>query len=209
MEPKRKTFINVALIVSLILILVDLVGKFANLTFTSWFKWLPAIILIVALIISCISFGKENNGNVTFGNVFGYGFKVSAVITGIMLIYTIIALFFIFPEIERAGPGRGAKTNGSERHFITEQYRCSVIDDEKIVYPLCYYRSRYRYFAYRRHWLPAGCCIYKEIPGSKQLLIQFPRSVIRVPVYFLHLSISSCISAGSSLTNNLSSLVAG
>jgi uncharacterized membrane protein YciS (DUF1049 family) len=98
MESKKKTFINVALIISLILILVDLVGKFANLSFTTWFKWLPAIILIVALIIACMSFGKENNGNVTFGNVFGYGFKVSAVVTGIMLIYTIIALFFIFPE---------------------------------------------------------------------------------------------------------------
>lgn len=98
MEPKRKTFVNVALVISLILIIVDLIGRFANLTFTTWFKWLPAIILIVALIIACMSFGKENNGNVTFGNIFGYGFKVSAIVTGIMLIYTLIALFFIFPE---------------------------------------------------------------------------------------------------------------
>jgi uncharacterized membrane protein YciS (DUF1049 family) len=100
MESKKKTLINLAQIKSIILILVDLVGKFANLSFATWFKWLPAIILIVALIIACVSFGKENNGNVTFGNVFGYGFKVSAVVTGIMLIYTIIALSFIFPEMK-------------------------------------------------------------------------------------------------------------
>lgn len=98
MEPKKKTFVNVALVISLILIIVDLIGRFANLTFNSWFKWLPSIILIVALIFACIAFGKEREGNVTFGNVFGYGFKVSAIVTGIMLLYTIIALMFIFPE---------------------------------------------------------------------------------------------------------------
>jgi uncharacterized membrane protein YciS (DUF1049 family) len=98
MEPRKKTFVNVALVISLILIIVDLIGKFANLTFTTWFKWLPSLILILALIVACTSFGKENNGNVTFGNVFGYGFKVTAIVTGIVLIYTIIALLFIFPE---------------------------------------------------------------------------------------------------------------
>jgi hypothetical protein len=100
MEPKRKTYINVCLIISLILVLVDLIGKFADLTFTTWFKWLPSILLIVALIIACKSFGKERNGEVTFGNVFGYGFKVTIFITCIMVIYTLLSLYFIFPEMK-------------------------------------------------------------------------------------------------------------
>ena len=100
MEPPKKTFVNAALVISLILIIADLIGKFANLTFTTWFKWLPSLILIAALIIACTAYGKENGGAVSFGNVFGYGFKISAVVTGIVLVYTIIALYFIFPEIK-------------------------------------------------------------------------------------------------------------
>jgi hypothetical protein len=37
--------------------------------------------------------------NVTFGNVFAHGFKTTSVITVIMIIYTVIALKFLFPEM--------------------------------------------------------------------------------------------------------------
>jgi uncharacterized membrane protein len=100
MESKGKSFVNIALVISLILILVDLIGKFANLTFATWFRWLPAIILIISLIFACRNFGTQQGGNVSFGKVFGYGFKISAVVTAIMLVYTIIALYFIFPEMK-------------------------------------------------------------------------------------------------------------
>ena len=100
MEPKRKTYINIGIIISLILVLVDLIGKFAGLTFVTWFKWLPSVLMIVALIVACRSFGKERNGQVTFGNVFGYGFKVSVFVTIIVLVYTILSLYFIFPEMK-------------------------------------------------------------------------------------------------------------
>ena len=100
MEPDKKKYINTALVISLILVVIELVGKFAGFTFDTWFKWLPSVLLIVALIIACRNFGKERSGNVSFGNVFGYGFKVTLIVTGIMLIYTILALFFIFPEMK-------------------------------------------------------------------------------------------------------------
>jgi NADH:ubiquinone oxidoreductase subunit 6 (subunit J) len=39
------------------------------------------------------------NGQVTFGNVFSHGFKVTAGIAAIMSVYTFIAIKFIHPEL--------------------------------------------------------------------------------------------------------------
>jgi Protein of unknown function (DUF4199) len=99
-ESKQNTYIIAGLVISLILVVVDLIGKFASLTFTTWFKWLPSILLIIALIIACRSFGKERDGLVTFGNIFGYGFKITLFVTGIMVVYSLLSIYFIFPEMK-------------------------------------------------------------------------------------------------------------
>jgi hypothetical protein len=39
------------------------------------------------------------NGQVTYGNVFAHGFKITAGIAALMSIYTIISVKFIYPEI--------------------------------------------------------------------------------------------------------------
>jgi flagellar biosynthesis protein FlhB len=40
------------------------------------------------------------NGQVTFGNVFLHGFKMSTVITVILILWTILSITLIFPEIK-------------------------------------------------------------------------------------------------------------
>jgi NADH:ubiquinone oxidoreductase subunit 6 (subunit J) len=55
--------------------------------------------MVGGVIWGCISYANQMNNNVTFGNVFAHGFKITAVITVITIIYTIIALKFLFPDM--------------------------------------------------------------------------------------------------------------
>src|SRR5664279_1472011 len=99
MEKKSSDYLGKGLMLSLILIVVDLIGGFAHLRFESWFKWLSTIIAAIAIIVFCIQFGKQRADAVTFGKVFGYGFKISLVVAVLMVVYSLISFYVIFPEI--------------------------------------------------------------------------------------------------------------
>ena len=98
MKKKTSDYLGKAVIISLILVIVDLIGGFAHLRFASWFKWISTVILVITIIIFCIQFGKEQTEGVTFGKVFGYGFKISLFVAIMMIAYTLISVLVIFPE---------------------------------------------------------------------------------------------------------------
>ncbi len=119
MEKKSTDFMGKAILLSLILIILNLIGGFAHLQFESWFKWLPSIILLVVIIIFCIQYGKQQTDGVTFGKVFGYGFKISLVVSVLIAIYSLLSILFIFPEftdqaLQQARAGMEAKGNLTE-----------------------------------------------------------------------------------------------
>jgi len=99
MKKKSSDFIGKAVLLALILIVVDLIGGFAHLRFESWFKWISTIITFAAIIIFCIQYGKQETDGVTFGKVFGYGFKISLVLSVIMGLYSLLSTTLIFPEL--------------------------------------------------------------------------------------------------------------
>ena len=98
MEKKITTPIVKGLLICLVLIIMDLVAGFTNSRLSPWFRWLPIVIVVGGIIWSCISYGNQMENNVSFGNIFGYGFKTSAVVACIMVVYSIISIFVIFPE---------------------------------------------------------------------------------------------------------------
>jgi hypothetical protein len=98
MKKKSTDFMGKAILLSLILIILNLIGGFAHVQFETWFKWLPSIILLVAIIIFCIQYGKLETDGVTFGKAFGYGFKISLVVSILIAVYTLLSVLFIFPE---------------------------------------------------------------------------------------------------------------
>jgi uncharacterized membrane protein YciS (DUF1049 family) len=103
------------LIIALILALLDVVAGIWNFKLSSWFRWIPTLVLFGALIWACISYGAQNGYNVSFGNLFAHGFKTTAVIGCLFVIYTLISIFVLFPgtkeialdqartEMERSG----------------------------------------------------------------------------------------------------------
>jgi len=102
MEEEKKVMTHVVkgVIIALLLIVLGLVGHFAGFDMQNWFRWLPLIILFAAIIWGCTYYSTQLNGYVTFGNVFSHGFKMTAVITVILIIWTVISVTLIFPEIK-------------------------------------------------------------------------------------------------------------
>jgi hypothetical protein len=99
MEQKVTTPVVKGLIISLILIVLSLVAHYTDQSQSTWAKWLPMCILLGGIIYSCILFANQMDGNVTFGNVFANGFKTGAVITCLMVVFT-VAFFLLDPSIK-------------------------------------------------------------------------------------------------------------
>ena len=69
-----------------------------NLYTTQWLSFLSYAIFIGGIIYGNILFANQNENNVTFGNIFAPGFKSTAVVIVITVLYTVLSLF-IFPDM--------------------------------------------------------------------------------------------------------------
>jgi NADH:ubiquinone oxidoreductase subunit 6 (subunit J) len=61
--------------------------------------WVSYIVILGGIIWSCMTYAKQMEGKVTYGNVFAHGFKVTATLIVITVIYTILSIKVIFPEM--------------------------------------------------------------------------------------------------------------
>ena len=96
MSPQIK-----GLLIALVVIILGIIGYFTGLGFsTTWYNWVVNLVLLAAIIFACVHFANQKEGFVTFGNVFVHGFKISAVVTIIMLVYTLLAFTVLFPDMK-------------------------------------------------------------------------------------------------------------
>jgi hypothetical protein len=100
METKPTTPIVKGLIIALILIVLSFVGRLLHLETETWFTWVSNLLLIVCIIVSCVSYSNQLNHNVTFGNVFADGFKTTAVVTCITIVFTVL-IMLIMPQLKQ------------------------------------------------------------------------------------------------------------
>jgi hypothetical protein len=95
MSPQIK-----GLLIALIVIILGIAGYFTNLGFSTWYNWVVNAIMLAAIIIACAHFANQKQGYVTFGNVFLHGFKITAVVAIIVLVYTLLAFTVLFPDMK-------------------------------------------------------------------------------------------------------------
>ena len=100
MEKTITTPVVKGLLISLVLIVIGLGIYFGGLMQNKSVGFLQYIVLIGGVIWGCIIYANQMEHNVTYGNVFAHGFKITAVITVIMIVYTVLALTFLFPEMK-------------------------------------------------------------------------------------------------------------
>src|SRR5574337_328992 len=99
MEQKVTSPIVKGVIITLLLIVFGLIIYFANQEANSALQYIQYVILAGGVIWSCVSYAKQLNGNVTFGNVFAHGFKTTAVAAALLAVYTVVSVKFLFPDI--------------------------------------------------------------------------------------------------------------
>ena len=100
MEPKKSISHLVAgAILGIFMIVYSLGLYFTNMQQQGAAGWLAYCIMIAGLIIFIMMYGKANNNQVSFGNLFSYGFKATAFMTLIVVIYTVLS-FIMIPEMK-------------------------------------------------------------------------------------------------------------
>lgn len=88
---KNKNHITYGLIIALILCVMFTIQWFAHIPFDSpIFKWLSPLVFFGLIILTCTNFSKINDGDVTFGEVFSNGFKTTAVVAVISVLFYVL-----------------------------------------------------------------------------------------------------------------------
>jgi formate hydrogenlyase subunit 3/multisubunit Na+/H+ antiporter MnhD subunit len=98
MEDKKPiSHIVAGLIIAAILVVYSILLQFMGLSQNQSMGWISYIILLGGIIVFVNLYGKAKDHQVTFGNLFSYGFKATAIITLIMVLFILI-FFIVFPE---------------------------------------------------------------------------------------------------------------
>ena len=99
MEKQITSHIVKGAILGGISILFSIIIYVFNLYTTQWLNWLSYAVLIGGIVYGNILFANQNDNKVTFGNIFAHGFKITAVTIVITVLYTVLALYVLFPDM--------------------------------------------------------------------------------------------------------------
>jgi hypothetical protein len=116
---KTNTHLVYGAIIGLAMVIVNVILYVADLSFNNWAQWISHIPFIIGLILNAQAFSKANNADITFGQAFGSGFKASAVIALITLVWSFIAMA-VFPEMQEKGM-EVARARMTEKGMSDEQ----------------------------------------------------------------------------------------
>ncbi|MEP6628034.1 MAG: DUF4199 domain-containing protein [Ginsengibacter sp.] len=120
MEQPITTTSAKGVVIALILVVLSLAAYFLDMKANGPLQWLGYVVFIGGIIWSVMSYGKQINHNSTFGNYFAHGFKVGALVTAIMIIFT-VAFVFIFPDIKEKAIDEARKSMESKNNLTQEQ----------------------------------------------------------------------------------------
>ena len=99
MENTVTSHIIKGAILSGISIVFSVIVYVFNLYEVTWLSWINYAIFLGGLIYGAIMYANQNNNNVTFGNVFAHGFKTTAVVIVITVLFTVLSTKFLFPDM--------------------------------------------------------------------------------------------------------------
>lgn len=106
------------IVIALILIVLMLATYFANIKVDGPVQYIGYAVFIGGIIWSVNIYGKQINYDATFGNYFAHGFKVSAVVTVLMIIYLLIFVN-LFPDFKEQAIAQ-ARLKINEKNNLTE-----------------------------------------------------------------------------------------
>jgi hypothetical protein len=99
MEKQITSHIIKGAILGGISILFSIIVYVFNLYAVKELNWISYAIIIGGIIYGNILYANQNGNNVSFGNIFAHGFKTTAVMIVITVVYTLLALKVLFPDM--------------------------------------------------------------------------------------------------------------
>ncbi len=94
---KKISHVTAGLVIAGLLIVYSMVLTFMDLSGNQTLGLMSLLILLAGLIYFIMQYGKSVDHSATFGQLFSFGFKATAVATIIVLVFQ-VAFFLIFPE---------------------------------------------------------------------------------------------------------------
>jgi hypothetical protein len=98
-QTKPMTHITAGLLLAGLLVVYSIIVNFLGLTGQSGINLIQYLIIIGGLVFVIKRHGREHNYQVSFGNLFAFGFKSTAVFTIIFIAFTVL-LFLLFPDLK-------------------------------------------------------------------------------------------------------------
>ena len=98
-QQKPISHIVAGLIIGAFMIVYSLALNFMGLMQQRGLGWVGYGIMIIGIIIFVNLYGKSKNNYVSFGGLFGYGFKTTAIFALLMVLF-LIGFFILFPEFK-------------------------------------------------------------------------------------------------------------
>jgi NADH:ubiquinone oxidoreductase subunit 6 (subunit J) len=98
-EQKPISHIIAGLIIAGILIIFSMVLYYTGTQQGGIYQVLQLLVIVIGLIVFINMYGKANKNQVSFGNLFSYGFKTATVLTLVMITFTVL-FFLLFPDIK-------------------------------------------------------------------------------------------------------------
>lgn len=98
MEKKVTSHFVKGLIIGIAVVLIGIIFSVFDI-YERWIQWLVLGCYIVAIIWACYSYSVDMDGQITFGSVFGHGFKTAAIVT-LIAIAGFIITYYLMPEVQ-------------------------------------------------------------------------------------------------------------
>ncbi len=103
MEAKKPiSHIVAGLLIGVVIVIIQLLSTYGSDNTMSGGGLASILAVIVGLPVFIYLYGKARNHAETFGNLFSYGFKATAVLTLVVVVYMLITSY-VMPEIKEKG----------------------------------------------------------------------------------------------------------
>lgn len=123
------------IVLGLILIVLAMISYFFKLDENKSFQYISYILFLGGIILCIVLHGKEINYQSTFGNYFGHGFKVSATVTALMVLYLLV-LIFAFPDFKEKAIEISRKAMEENKNMRAEDIQTALEWTRKLFVPI-------------------------------------------------------------------------
>lgn len=134
MKQKTMSATTKGILIALVLIVINVIVYTFKLQENTVISLLGMGLYLAGIIWVCISYSNENNANVTFGNLFGYAFKSVATITVLSLVFTLLLVFVIDPNIKAEALRKAAISLETNKDLNEAQRQQAVKLTDKFFY---------------------------------------------------------------------------